>query len=460
MIYAADLEGFLREVVNLDQGRLDRLQDRVHAIDDFLATSSIRDIYIDVIPAGSWAHRTIIKPVDTNDTFDADVLLLVDEQTDWDAKEYLDEVHRAFRGSGTYKNMVGVEPKTRCVRVDYADDFHIDVVPYMERHSENYITNRVDPPDTGSFELSNPEGFTEWVDERQRLTNNHFIKVVRLIKYLRDYKNTFSCKSIILKTLLGNAISQVDVSVDPACYKDLSTALKTIVRHMADALPETMPAVMDPGGTGDNFSDRYPDWNYANFRTWMRHYATQIEEAYDCDDAVTSTDLWRKIFGPEFKASIALSASASESLSSSAPIASEQFIDQAPFNHPVQLDPAYSARINGRVTGWRAGQTYRRNGFRQFTLAKQGNRVPKNRSLRFTLTTNVPSPYIVFWKVKNGGSEAKDSGDQRGEITADDGGQVRVETTSYAGRHFVEAYVIKGGVVVARDHHLVEVTAR
>ncbi len=282
MRFAADFEAFLRDTVNLNQTRIDKLQSRVDSIENFLGTSYLENMFLDLIPSGSWAHRTIIKPVAPNDTFDADVLLFVQEQLDWDAKDYLANLHAAFKESSTYKDMVGREPKTRCVRVSYADEFHIDVVPYMERHASNYITNRLEPVSTGSFELSNPEAFTEWVDERQRITNGYFIKVVRLIKYVRDYKNTFSCKSIILKTLLGQGINDVDVIVDPDCYSDLPTALRTIVRKLADSLPTTMPAVLDPGGTGDNFTDRYrDDWNYENFRQCIVRYAEKIEAAHE-----------------------------------------------------------------------------------------------------------------------------------------------------------------------------------
>ena len=78
MRFASDFEVFLRDKVNLNQTRIDTLQSRVNTIETFLSTSAIEDIFVDVIPAGSWAHRTIIKPVATNDTFDADVLLMLE----------------------------------------------------------------------------------------------------------------------------------------------------------------------------------------------------------------------------------------------------------------------------------------------------------------------------------------------------------------------------------------------
>src|SRR5215207_9828928 len=202
MKFVDDFESFLRTVVNLNQSRLDTLQERVNAIDSFLeASDAFGEIFLELIPAGSWAHRTIIKPVDENDEFDADVLLHVDEQDDWQPKDYIDELYEAFRGSSTYKSLA--QRKTRCVRIDYAGDFHIDVVPYLEQGGLHYVTNHLEPEDTGQLEESNPEVFNAWIDERQRVTYGTFIKVVRLLKYLRDFKNTFTCKSIILTTLLG-----------------------------------------------------------------------------------------------------------------------------------------------------------------------------------------------------------------------------------------------------------------
>jgi hypothetical protein len=322
----------------------------------------------------------------------------------------------------------------------------------MERHGSNYITNRLEPSETGRFELSNPEAFTQWVDDRQRITNGYFIKVVRLMKYLRDYKNTFSCKSIILKTLLGQWINDVEVIVDPNCYSDLPTALRSIVRKLADSLPPTMPAVMDPGGTGDNFTDRYlDDWNYENFRQCMVRYADKIDAAHGETDREKSLALWREIFGDKFKPGTTLTKSAEVSLSASVPASGEKFIDQQPFAFPIQRSATYKVRVEGRVTGLRAGQIYRRNGFRQFTLSRNGNRVPKNRSIRFTASTNVPAPYEMYWKVRNGGQEAAAAGQLRGEIRKDEGQGVRVESTSYAGYHYVEVYVVKDGRVVATD---------
>lgn len=266
MKFTSAFAEFLRDVVNLDDERLDRLQGEVDGLETYLADhEELGEAFLDLVPAGSWAHRTIIKPVQDNDTFDADVLFELEEQPDWRPKDYVANLYSAFRQSETYRDLA--KRKTRCVRIDFPDDFHIDVVPYLERGGSHYITNRSDPEGEGSFELSNPVGFTAWMDDRRRFTKGNFVKVVRLLKYLRDHKDTFSCKSIILTTLLGERVNEIEAQMAPEKYADVPSCLVTLLTKLADWLPETMPAVLDPGGTGDNFTDRYKDdWDYDNFR--------------------------------------------------------------------------------------------------------------------------------------------------------------------------------------------------
>lgn len=67
----------------------------------------------------------------------------------------------------------------------------------------------------------------------------------------------------------------------------------------------------------------------------------------------------------------------------------------------------------------------------------------------------MPPPYTIYWKVRNGGEEAYRANQLRGEISVDGGSQSKVESTSYKGTHYVECYVAKNGVVVARDRQRV-----
>ena len=57
------LNDFLVSEVNLNQSRIDILEKRVATISSFIQGSdSFNKAFIEAIPQGSYAHRTIIKP--------------------------------------------------------------------------------------------------------------------------------------------------------------------------------------------------------------------------------------------------------------------------------------------------------------------------------------------------------------------------------------------------------------
>lgn len=450
MKFPEAFESFLRSEINLNKTRLNRLETSIQAIDTFIQGNSVfSPLFLDAIPAGSWAHRTIIKPVQENDEFDADVLLHLTPHDVWQPKDYIEKLFTELQAHGTYKDKV--EKHTRCVRIDYKDDFHVDVVPYMEIGGLHYVTNWK----TDKHGESNPEAFNAWIEERQLATQGYFIKVVRLLKYLRDYKNTFSCKSIILMTLLGERISAVEAFLSPVLFADLPTALETLLSRLVEYLPETMPEVVDPAGTGDIFTERYKDsWNYANFRAMMISYSSRVSAAIAEQDEDASTNLWQGIFGTRFDPRTLIDSHQLSPLSARTPTSNEQFIDRT-LGFPIQLDRTYGVKIKARCVGYGGGVGVRRNGYPPFNLAERGNRVAKNRSIDFRATTDVPGNYTLYWKVRNGGKEADDASQLRGEITQDAGNNIKTEITSFAGTHYVECYVVKDKKLVAKAHQTV-----
>ena len=430
---------FLSTEVNLNATRIDTLDTRVSAITNFLnGDELLGPMIIDVVPQGSYAHKTIIKPLPGRE-FDADVLLVLNEQPGWEPREYLAKLYAAFRASGTYCDMV--DRKTRCVTIDYANEFHIDVVPCIERAERKYVTNRHE----NRFELTDPERFTEWLDEKNRTANMKLVQVIRLMKYLRDYKTRFAVKSIILTALLGDRVNFANLLGDADYYSDVPTALLHVVGDLNSYLQanSTLPVIRDPGGTGEDFSQRWEQDGYANFRKWINYYAEKIAAAYEETDRDLSVALWQEIFGAQFKAPVAKLMLAE---SSSAESPTEQFIDR---DYGAEIVPSpYELRILGRVRPSR--------GFRNYTLSRRGNRVMKGRSLVFSVSQcTVPAPYDIYWKVRNTGAEAARVNQLRGEIRRDQGGHEKTETTSYRGGHYVECYVVKNGKCVARDHQSV-----
>jgi hypothetical protein len=440
-------DAFLANKVNLSDARITQLNERVAAITNFLQTGEdqFAQNFIDVLPQGSYAHRTIINPVQQNDEFDADLLLEMDEVEGWEAEDYVQELYTVFRSSATYRDMVSRH--ARCVKVDYANAFHIDVVPYMERHGEHYITNR----DENLFELTNPEGYNEWLDGKNRLASGRLVKVIRLMKYLRDFKNTFDCKSVILSILLGNSVNDAAAWGDDSQYKDVPSALKSIIGSLDDYLQdnEVMPSIDDPSEPSQNFNHRWTQEKYENFRNRIHTYRGWVDEAYDETDLEQSKAKWRRLFGDKFATFDTELKKASAAHLGLAGVKNTEETLEGKWGIRTRLDGEHRIRI--------AGQTARRQGFRDRVLTKSGNVVLRGSTIRFRVTHNATGKVDVYWKVRNTGAEAIKANCIRGQVFLDEGTLRRNEPTAYRGRHYVEVYLVKDGVCVATDHQEVRI---
>ena len=283
---------FLGDMVNLNQTRLDRLNTSVQAVTDFLKENL--DSFIRVEPQGSYGLKTIIKPVKDGQEYDADIQLYMKYEKDKEAKAYIKELYDCFRGNGNYKDKV--HRKTRCVYLDYAGDFHLDVVPCVTTpDGSKWVCNR----ETNKLEPTDGTGYRDWFNEKTSITHGNLKRVTRLLKFLRDHKGNFTAKSILLTTLIGNTVGGED---DGDNFKSIPDALKTVSNRINDFLQvnESMPTITNPVLPEENFNRHWDQAKYENFRDKFDVYNKRINEAYDAKEHNDSVDKWRAVFGDEF----------------------------------------------------------------------------------------------------------------------------------------------------------------
>jgi hypothetical protein len=308
MRLSTTFDAFMRDTVNLDETRLKNLNGAVEAIFNALvADDTISRLIRGKDPQGSWAHRTIIKPAKGNE-FDADFMLILDEDEEWSEHpvRYIDEVHAALSRNGTYKSMVK-PAKCRCVRVAYAGDFHVDIVPFLVIDGDRQV---IVNGDEDNWEDTDPDGFTQWMREKDEIAGGYLRLVIRLMKYLRDNRENFErTRSVILTAILGERVDEANKDADPGYYGDLPTALHHIVRDLNEWLQanKTRPSIPDPSGATDpdgepiTFDHRWTDIDYENLRSKIKALNTDITAAYDEQDEQRSLELWQAVFGPDFK---------------------------------------------------------------------------------------------------------------------------------------------------------------
>lgn len=309
---------FLRDHVNLDSTRLDLLGTRVDAVYKALcADDTIGSAITGMSRQGSWAQQTIIRPVEGDD-FDADFMLHLDEQEGWAPRKYLDEIYNALNRHKTYsKQEFG--RKCRCVYLKYASKngvgCHLDIVPLVTlKDGRRVIVNKDEDSWEPAFGSTDPQGFTDWVTERNSMAGAEFLRVVRLMKYLKRERGSFNgVKSVLLTTMLGDRIGRLDSILTEDAYRNLPTALLTLVERLDDWLQANplMPSIPNPSSDGTDFDHRWTQPTYSNFRDRINSIAADMRDAYDEEDPEESRSRWQALFGDKFDPPVPNSRSAS-----------------------------------------------------------------------------------------------------------------------------------------------------
>ncbi len=136
--------------ISLDSSRTERIKSAYNALCDFVESdkplsSALREIFLQ----GSYRNNTAVRPI--SGEFDVDVVLAIDA-TDhsswWRSKRSPSDVVRwvasRLRTNPVYgTNNITVQQRTRCVRLVYAGDFHLDIVP---AHCESATQDPIEVP--------------------------------------------------------------------------------------------------------------------------------------------------------------------------------------------------------------------------------------------------------------------------------------------------------------------------
>ena len=283
---------FLRDEVNLSQNRLDRLETSVGAVDDYLKDSLAG--YQKMEWQGSYGLGTLIKPVDDNNEYDADIQIIMNQNPKWEPQDFVNEVFKTLQGNKNYADKLRL--KTRCVTIDYAGDFHLDVVPCVTSGGRHYICNKVD----NQFEQTDGTEYRDWFNERDRITGGNLKRVVRLLKYIRDHRNGFTAKSMLLTTLAGNTIKPSDAGTE--AVSTVADTVETVLTRMNGYLQHhpNMPAIRNPVLPTETFNRHWDQRGYANFRSRVQAYAHTANKSKAEPSSERAIKLWQDLFGDTF----------------------------------------------------------------------------------------------------------------------------------------------------------------
>jgi len=427
--------------------------------------SPLREYSPAIYPQGSFRLGTMVRPLRANDKFDIDLVCRLSIEKERTSQADLKKsVGDRLRASPNFAKIL--KEQRRCWTLDCPDEFYLDVLPAIpdaEGVKESILlTDR----ELRFWQHSNPIGYADWFIERMRpiqvelrealaksagesvedvpewRVRTPLQRAVQLLKRHRDgyfrYDDDRRPVSIIITTLAARAYQR---------ERTIDDALVTITREMPRYIEQRAGRwwVENPASREENFADK---WNEkperrASFLAWLKRVEQDIGLA-----RVAKSDETRRVLRESFGV---LPSAPQRGLRESAvlPAIRREYVPAlASTSHVqrVQWPERSSYKCSVR------GQVYRalRRGKALWPLSDRP--VPKQYALRFEAVTNAPRPYDVHWQVVNTGQDASAAGGLRGDFYMSDGRPgVRWETTSYAGTHWIEAFVVKDGACVARS---------
>lgn len=464
---------FLADTVNLNTTRFNLLESSLPAVQAAVKAVEYEPAIIGFEIQGSWAHKTIIKPLD-NKPFDADLIVFVKPVDQWGAKDYVDKLFDGLAEHPTYKNKL--RRYSHCVTIEYAGERKLDITPCVRDRVFTGI-DEVSNRQTNSFEQSKPTAYTDWLIERSAISKgNSFRKVTRLMKYLRASKESFTCPSFLLTTLLGMHVLELDRG--STGFSDTPIALKTLIGRLDDWLQQrsVVPEVRNPVLWAEIQSNAWDQDKYSNFRDRIHTYREWVDDAYDETDRVESIGKWRRLFGDEFAADevIKKAARISEVVTESASVfgamtsTSIDLVDRVKLVGRQALPASFSRLSHMRRPTWpqAAGPMLQLRVAATLLSSNDVNLHPvasmspnqRGYSIRFEASQQNGLPlggdFQVQWRVTNTDKMAAANDDLRGEFYHSERNHSRTERLSYRGVHMVEAFLIR-----RRDNHLVGVSA-
>lgn len=275
-----DLLARICEELQLPASMRRQAEERYHSIGDWLSEPGTRlaSASPKIYPQGSLSIGTTVKPL-AREEFDLDLVceLQLDPRRILNPLELLAAVEARLKERGIYDGML--EMKNRCVRVNYANEFHMDILPAAPDSGAPAGSLVVPDREAKAWKASNPKGYAAWFNGRAalvKLAREAFAKhveplpqpqstgemeslrlVVQLLKRWRDvaYKSKpeHAPISIVLTTLAGHSY-EGEASVNRA----ISGVLDKIVYAIDLAAPRRL-VVRNPTNAQEDFSERWDD---------------------------------------------------------------------------------------------------------------------------------------------------------------------------------------------------------
>lgn len=317
-----DLLNRIAEGLQISKSMSDSVDTSYKAVSEWIDADEgyFKESDFEIYPQGSFRIGTTVKPASSSE-FDLDFVVHFRNPhwSDVEPMDLLDKLYERLSEHETYKKMIS--RKNRCIRIEYANQFHMDILPGHQVDNADYNNLYVPDSITENWTHSNPRGYAEWFIQKY-LTRNVLLlekaysveelpenqpyeikqplqRAVQLIKHFRDLhfakSPELATSSIVLTTLAGHfyngAVSEFE-TIDNI-LKSLDTQIKMVNGKRLE--------IINPANPNEKFSDK---WNekpelYTAFIEFIGSFKNSWETMKQEHGIHKKADIMKGLFGDQ-----------------------------------------------------------------------------------------------------------------------------------------------------------------
>ena len=302
--------------LQLDNTRHQRMVQSYEAIKHWIETDEefFKPFSYEVYPHGSVRIFTTVKPLEKEE-FDLDVVIHFKSNFfSHTPQRIYEELKRRLAEHEVYVKML--EAKSRVLRLNYAGDFHMDLMPGIQETGLD--NNKIKVPDRqlGNWVSSNPRGYADWFIGKadmaetsllekalksEKIQSDDFAnkkplqRALQLIKRHRDVyfkkDGTYKTNSIILTTIAGEL------------YRGEQSIYDALDRIITEITPQTYMSerikVLNPVNPEEDFTDKWdtdPEY-YEAFIDFVRHLHNEWNKLKKENGIIAEGRIFKGLFG-------------------------------------------------------------------------------------------------------------------------------------------------------------------
>ena len=256
--------------------------------------SPLRPFAPDIYPQGSMKLGTTNRPW-RGEEYDLDIVCQLHGCGHAHPLDVYEAVYQRMAGNERYRPIL--ERKKRCLRLDYAGNFHMDILPACPDPPRGGTCVKVPDCELVAWSPSNPLGFAEWFFARCEITAllelTEFRKAIRplpnpvpskykyplqrIVQLMKRHRDSFfdgnrdAARSVVLTTLAAEAYQG-----EESLLQGLDSIIAVIVRKV-ESYPGILP-VLNPTNRHENFADSWTPETYGQFKAYLRNFRKHLDQ--------------------------------------------------------------------------------------------------------------------------------------------------------------------------------------